>query len=69
MHFGCRPYEAMLMPYAKLSQKNDGTIVFRLSGDITKTHQEYNWYLTSKTMKKMGNKVMVSISLIVIIYR
>ena len=33
MHFGCRPYEASLMPFAKLSRKNDGTIIYRLAGD------------------------------------
>ena len=47
MHFGYRPYEALYMPFTKLTIKNDGAIIFRLPGDKTKTHQEYVWHLTS----------------------
>ena len=39
MHFGCRPYEALFMPFTKFSIKNDGIIIYRLPGNKTKTHQ------------------------------
>ena len=55
MHFGSRPYEALHLPFTKLSSKNDGTITFRLPGNKTKTHQEYVWHLSSRTMKNVAS--------------